>query len=549
MRDILRIMIVARSQWGWLLAGIVATVAVIAANSLLMAVSGWFIASMAVAGVTKVSFNYFIPSAAIRLLAISRTVGRYLERLITHGAALRLLSELRVWLFLKFAPLSPGILERYSSGELASRLRGDIDSLENLYIRVIAPLAAGAFATVAATLFVAFWSISAAAALLLFLTVSGLLLPMVAVRLAQPHGRKSAALTGELRRAVTDGITGGDELILLGAVDLQVRKVEELSANLVIEQKSLALKGAIITSASLFSAGTGVVAVLLAASFSVLSGEIQGPSLVMLLLFSAAAFEAAGGMSAAMMHWPGAAESAGRIIRLADAEHPVPEPLRPAAMSAGYSISFRDVNFSYCGHPVFKRFDLDIATGERVALTGASGVGKSTVAELLLRFRDYEGSITIGGVELKEIAGDELRSIISALPQQPHIFNSTIRDNLTVANPDASEEELRKALFDTALDEWVAALPDGLDTRVGESGSEVSGGEARRIALARTLLKAAPLYILDEPTEGLDAATESTVIERLDQRLKGVSLLLITHRSAPLRIVDRVISINRVHDR
>ena len=219
MRDLLRIMRIARSQWGRLLLGIAAGVAVIAANSLLMAVSGWFITSMAVAGVSKVSFNYFIPSAAIRALAISRTVGRYLERLITHGAALRLLSELRVWLFLKFAPLSPATLERYSTGELAARLRGDIDSLENVYIRIIAPLAAGSIAIVASTLFVAFWSPSAAVALLFFLTVSGLVLPLAARQLAASHGIRAARLAGELRRVVTDGISAGDELILLGAVE------------------------------------------------------------------------------------------------------------------------------------------------------------------------------------------------------------------------------------------------------------------------------------------------------------------------------------------
>ncbi len=541
MRDILLILTVARSQWGWLLLGIIAGVTVIAANSLLMAVSGWFIASMAVAGVTKVSFNYFIPSAAIRLLAISRTVGRYLERLITHGAALRLLSELRVWLFLKFAPLSPGLLERYSSGELAARLRGDIDSLENLYIRVIAPLAAGAFAIIAATLFVSFWSASAAAMLLFFLTISGLFLPLLAGRLAAPHGKNAAALTGELRRAVTDGIIGGDELILLGAVELQVKKVEALSASLIMEQKSLAHKSALVSSASLLSAGGGVVAVLLCASFSVLSGEIQGASLVMLLLFSAAAFEAAGGMAAAMLQYPGAAESARRIVELAAAELPVPEPLMPIKAPADFSIACRNVRFNYGDNPVLTEFDLDISAGERVALTGKSGVGKSTIAELLLRFRDYEGSITIGGIELNELCSNELRALISALPQEPHIFNSTVRENITVAYPNATPTEIAAVIHAAALDEWLSGLPDGLDTSVGEGGSEISGGEARRVALARALLKDVPLYILDEPTEGLDAATELKILKRLDQRLKGKSLLLITHRPAPLTIVDRIV--------
>lgn len=545
MRDIFRLLAVARSQWGWLLLGIFAGGAVIAANSLLMAVSGWFIASMAVAGVSNVSFNFFAPSAAIRGLAICRTAGRYLERLITHGAALRLLSTLRVWLFLKFAPLSPGLLEKFSSGELAARLRSDIDSLENLYIRVIAPLAAGAAASLAATFFVACWSVAAAGALFCFLAVAGLLLPLLAKHLAGPHGKESARLGGELRRFVTDGINGGDELILLGAVDLHVRKVAALSAQLVDEQKCLAGKGALIASGSLLSAGAGVVAVLLLAALSVLSGDLDGPQLVMLLLFSAAVFEAAGGMSAAMLNYPAAAESARRIVELAAARPPVAEPLVAAAAPAEYSLSCRQVKFSYSGNPVLQDFSLLLPAGGRIALTGPSGSGKSSLAEILLRFREYEGSISFGGRELHEYAAAELLKVISALPQQPHLFNSTIRENITVARPDASAEEIAAVVHDAVLDDWIDSLPEGLNTRVGEGGCEISGGEARRIALARALLKDAPFYILDEPTEGLDAVTEKRLLARLDRRLSGKSLLLITHRPAPLAIVDHIVTMER----
>jgi ATP-binding cassette subfamily C protein CydC len=547
MRDLFRLLTVARSQWGWLLLGIFAGVAVIAANSLLMAVSGWFIASMAVAGVTKVSFNFFAPSAAIRALAICRTVGRYLERLITHGAALRLLSELRVWLFLRCAPLAPAVLEKFASGQRTARLRGDIDSLENLSIRVITPLAAGAVASLAATLFVACWSGSAAGALLCFLLISGLLLPLLARYLAQPHGRAAASLSAELRRVVTDGIDGGDELILLGAVDLHGEKVAALSADLVREQQSLAGKAALISAGSLLSAGAGTVAVLLLAALSVLTGEIEGPHLVMLLLFSAAAFEAAGGMTAAMLSYPAVAESARRIIELADATPCVTDPLTPAAPPEDYALTCRRVNFSYGEKRVLDSFNLEILSGSRVALIGRSGCGKSSFAEILLRFREYEGSISFGGRELNEYKADDLHSVISALPQQPHLFNSTIRDNITVAKPAASPEEIAAVVHAAALDVWIQSLPDGLDTRVGEGGCEISGGEARRVALARALLKDAPFYILDEPTEGLDTATEQLLLTRLDKFLTGKSLLLITHRPAPLQIVDSVVRLESPH--
>jgi ATP-binding cassette subfamily C protein CydC len=176
-----------------------------------------------------------------------------------------------------------------------------------------------------------------------------------------------------------------------------------------------------------------------------------------------------------------------------------------------------------------------------VALAGPSGVGKSSVVELLLRFRDYGGSITIGGTELRGLASDDLRRLMAVVPQRPHLFNTTIRDNILLAHPAATDEQLQRALADAALTEWVAKLPQGLETRVGEGGSAVSGGEARRIALARALVQDAPLLILDEPTEGLDLATERLVVARLDERLQGKTVLIVTHRPACLALAGSVV--------
>ena len=542
MKDLLTILAVARSRWSWMAGGVLLAVAVVAANAMLMAVSGWFITAMAVAGVSKISFNYFAPSAAIRALAISRTVGRYLERLVTHGAAFRILAELRLWLFRKLVPLSPGLLERYSSGELAGRLRSDIDALESLYLRIIAPLATGILTIGAAVLFVACWSRTAAFVLFVALALPGFVLPLFARWRAETHGRKATALAGELRTAVTDGISGGAELVLLGAVEKHAAAVDELSTRLIAEQDRLAAVNAGNLAALLLAAGTGGAALLLVCAAQVHAGELTGPQLVMLLLFAAAVFEAAGGMPAALQLLPAAAESCRRITELSAAELPVAEPLSPQALPDSFSLSMQNVSFSYDGdREVLCGFNLELPPGSRVALTGDSGSGKSTVAEVLLRFRDYRGSITLGGRELQSLAADDLRLLIAALPQQPHIFNTTIRENILLANPQATAADIVSVLHDAMLDEWVATLPDGLDTRVGEGGCAVSGGEARRIAVARTLLKDAPLVILDEPTEGLDSETERKLLERIDRRLHGKSLLIITHRPAPLAIVDRVV--------
>jgi ATP-binding cassette subfamily C protein CydC len=349
-------------------------------------------------------------------------------------------------------------------------------------------------------------------------------------------------IAGELRSAVTEGLQGGEELHLLGAVELQAARVENLSAQLVAEQEKLARINGLTLAGGVVCAGLGLAGVLAGAGAAVGGGTLAGPLLVMLLLFAGASFEAAAGMPMALQLLPGCREAIRRIRELADAPLPVPEPAQPLALPTGYDIVCKDVAFAYDPTlPVLQDFSFTIRAGERLALAGPSGSGKSSVVELLLRFRPYSGSITIGGSEVRDLGSDDLLRLIAAVPQRPHLFNSSIRANLLLANPQATEEELQQALADALLADWVAALPEGLETRVGEGGSAVSGGEARRIALARALLKDAPIVILDEPTEGLDLATEEKVIAHLTTRLQGKTVLIISHRPACLKLADRVL--------
>jgi ATP-binding cassette subfamily C protein CydC len=280
---------------------------------------------------------------------------------------------------------------------------------------------------------------------------------------------------------------------------------------------------------------------LLTGGLAVTAGRMEGPVLVMLLLFAAASFEAAGLMPAALQHLPGTREAVRRIRELADMPPALPEPATPA-VPAGTAIIFRDVTCRYGdGVTALERFNLSIGAGERVALAGPSGIGKSTVAELLLRFRPYAGSVTIGGAEVRDLAPADLPAVIAALPQAPHLFNTTLRENILLGRPDADGAVLDAAVADAGLKDWIARLPGGLDTPVGEMGRAVSGGEGRRIALARALLADAPILVLDEPTEGLDAATEREVVARLERRLAGKTVLVITHRPACLALADRVV--------
>ncbi|MGE3259143.1 MAG: thiol reductant ABC exporter subunit CydC [Geobacter sp.] len=542
MRELLRILQPSRHQWRWMLAGIGLGVAVIAANTALMAVSGWFIASMAVAGVAKVSFNFFFPSAAIRLLAILRTVGRYVERLVTHEAAFRILADLRSWLFRRLIPLAPAGLERYASGDLSGRLRADIDSLESLYLRIIAPICSGLASILLAGLFISWFSATAALVLLALLLVAGLVLPLWMLRLAKQPGQQSVELAAALRNQVSQGLQGAEELLLLGASEHQAAEVERLSAELIKRQVSLGRLAGLSGAGLVSLAGLALVLVALVLIPEVSQQQVSGPQLVMLLLFTAAVFEGVGPLSHALQLLPATIQSVERIRELADAPPALPESeifIQPE----GYRIELQGVSCSYGGGPaVLEQFCLTLAEGERVAVVGVSGSGKSTLVELLLRFRNYQGSITIGGVELRDCATDELNRLLVALPQAPHLFNATIRDNILLGRT-LSDQQLSELVEDCGLDAWIATLPLGLDTPVGETGSSVSGGEARRIALARTLVTDAPVVLLDEPTEGLDGATEQLVVQRLHKRLAGRSVLVVTHRPTVLALAQRVVRI------
>ncbi len=544
MKILFSILTVSRRQWLWMLAGIALGVVVIAANSMLMALAGWFIATMAVAGATGVQAGYFMPSVGIRILAILRTTGRYGERLVTHEAAFRQLADLRAWMFRKLAPLAPAGLEKFAGGDIAGRLRADIDSLENLYLRIFAPLAIGAISILLAFIWTAAWNFSSAIVLLFFLLIPGVALPLLARRLAAEPGKQSAALAAELRNNITEGLQGVEELAILGAMERQTKQVDTISARLVLEQKRLGENNAWTQSGGFLASGLAAAALLITGSMSVTAGALTGPEMVMILLFAGAAFEAPMALPNALQLIPATSHAASRILAVTESELPVPAPSSAAELPQTTDIIFKNVDCSYLpGIPVVNNFNAEISSGSRIALVGPSGSGKSTLAEILLRFRDYQGSITIGGTELRTLASDDLRTLISAVPQKPHLFNTTIRENILIGCPDATDRQLQQVVDDAGLAAWITALPSGFETAVGEGGSAVSGGEGRRIALARALLKDAPVLLLDEPTEGLDAKTEQRVIERLIERTTGRTVILITHRPACLKLANVIIKL------
>jgi ATP-binding cassette, subfamily C, bacterial CydC len=529
-------------SWKLALLGIGLSVFALAANMALLALSSWFITAMAVAGAVGGTLDYDTPSAAVRALALARAGGRYAERLVNHDTTLRLLSTIRVWFFRRLEPLAPARLQEHRSGDLLARVRADVDTLDDFYVRGVVPTVAAALALIVLLPVLASFDPRLAAVDLAGLAVGGVLVPLILQAAARRPGRERVVLSSELRATVVEHAQGMAELIALGAVRERAELANGLIHRLDRTEGRLSLlqgagDGALIAASSLAAWGA---ALLLASRVS--EGLLSGPLMAMLVMLVLASFEMVMPLPVVLQRAGELAAAARRLFQLIDAAPAVPSPPGPPVpVPAGFlDLSIRSLRFRYAPDApwVLDGFSLEVPAGGRVGLSGPSGIGKSTLVSLLLRFWDYEGgSIRAGGVELKSLRSEEAIRLFSVLPQSPYFFHASIRENLALALPDGREGD--EAAIRAALE--TVQLSPLLDTTVGEHGHEISAGEARRLAAARALLKDAPIFILDEPTEGLDDETAGSLLAALDSRLRGKTLLLISHRERDFRIVDQVV--------
>jgi ATP-binding cassette, subfamily C, bacterial CydC len=531
--DLLRLIVLFRPYWWWMAAGAALSLATVLANVALMAIAGWFIASMALAGVTHIAFDYFTPSALIRACAIIRTIGRYTERLVTHEATFRLLARLRVWFYVRIEPLAPARLERVRGADLATRIQSDIDSLSNLYLRALVPVATGLVGTVVIVAVVAAFSGPVASVTLLFLLLAGVALPGLGLMWAHEPGRRTVALRAELHETVVDSLQGLGELQVYGAANEYAQRVDRLSAQLIGQQAKLSRARGISQGALAVCASGAMWCALLLAIPRVASSSLAPADIAMLALLVLASFEAVMPISTALQLLGESLAAARRIFDLVDATPAVEDPQEPVPLPAGNDLAIRNLSFRY-GETlpwVLRDLSFDLPAGGRIAIVGTSGVGKSTLVQLLLRFRDYSaGRIELGGVDLRDCAAEAVRARIAVVSQDTYFFNDTIRANLLIARPDADQAKLEAACREAQLHEFICSLPRGYDTPIGEAGTRLSGGQARRLAIARALLLDAPILVLDEPTEGLDTITEQALMAAIVKLMAGRSVLLITHK-------------------
>ncbi|WPP03025.1 thiol reductant ABC exporter subunit CydC [Methylocella tundrae] len=546
MNDLIRLLRLYRPYAGWIALSIAASLAATLANIGLMAASGWFITAMALAGVVAQSFNYFTPAAVIRAFAILRTGGRYLDRLISHEATFRLLATSRGWLFAHLEPLAPGALSDFRSGDLMARLKGDVDRLELVFLRLLAPLAVAALSSIVVILTLARHDGRLAAAVGAALLVAGLILPFVAAFAGRGAGRRTAEISAEIRTSIVDDLDGLALLQLTGADRRRFDALDRRYGDLIAEEARLARSTGFGQSGVALAGDLAAGAALLIGIPLVSSGRMSGPDLTMATLLALAAFEAFNGVPAAFTGLAGTLASARRIFALVDRQPIVVDPAKPQNPPARFDLEFTRVGLTYPGasRPALADIDLCIPEGARVAIVGSSGAGKSSLVDLLVRFRNpTSGQIRLGGAPIDQLSGEAVRERIAVVPQNAHLFTATIADNLRLARPGASDAELRDAAAAACLLSSIEALPQGFDTPVGIAGARLSGGEARRLAIARALLAASPILVLDEPSEGLDAETENDLFDALLARNVGRTLILLTHRFSAIERMDEIIVI------
>jgi thiol reductant ABC exporter CydC subunit len=481
---------------------------------------------------------------AVRFFGIARPLARYLERLASHDVALRALGRVRTRVYERIEPLAPAGLERYSRGDLLSRMVADVDSLQNLHLRGVLPplvaLLAGAVSVGAAAAFLP----AAALVLAAGLIVAGVAIPALAGHLVTRARRRQASARGELSSELVDLIGAAPELVVYGGEGAALARVRDADRALVRVARGDALVGGLADGLGLAVAGVTVAGVLALAVGAHASGDFDRVLIAMLALLALASFEAVQPLSAVARELPATLGAGRRILELIDREPAVLDPPRPApAPSPPFAIAFENVRARYPSEerPALDGFNLRLEPGRRIALMGASGAGKTTVVNLLVRFLDPEhGRITLAGRDVREYRQEDVRRLIAVAGQDSHLFSTSIRENLRLARPEASDAEIERALRRAWLWDWVSHLPDGVDTLVGEAGRELSGGQRQRLVLARALLADAPVLVLDEPSAHLDSRTAEGLMEDVFSAAGERSVLLITHRPEGLGLVDEI---------
>ena len=538
-------------QWLMMSVGLLLTIITLMAGIGLLSLSGWFLSATAVAGLTIAtaqSFNFFTPAGGVRFLSIARTASRYGERLATHEATFKLLTELRVWAWCKLLPLSAKNLQGLRRGDMLNRLVADIDTLDHLYLRLLTPMAASLLMTGLLYLFLAWFDAKLALSLCLFLVAVWLVMPLLFYRLGHAPSRTMLETKRHYRVQLLDMLQGQAELSLFGANDRFRQKLNDAEIALFRSQSAMANITALSQAMLILSTGSALIMMLYLAAQGVGDAVPPGPMFALMVFATMACVEMMMPIAGAFQHLSGCVLAATRINEITEQKADIQFAVDTGLRAKSGALQIEDIHFGYRDDQnVLQGLSLEIKAGQKVALLGPTGCGKSSLLTLITReWQAQQGHIKLDGHALSEYSERGLRDAITVISQRIYLFAGTLRENLVLALP-VTEGEKRTAhdarLIDVLQRVGLGALLTGdkpLDMWIGEGGRQLSGGEQRRIGVARALLRDAPLLLLDEPTEGLDKRTEREILSLLFEFAQDKTLLMISHRLTAMAKMDQI---------
>lgn len=549
MHNFIRLLKLCKPHAGMLLLGAFLASLTVLANVGLLAISGWFLAAMAAAGIAGVQMNYFTPAGVIRFLAIVRTASRYGERMITHNATFLLLSEIRVKMFKTLSQLNNVDLAMTRSSDLFNRLQNDVDALDKFYLNVLLPIIVALISIPIVMAFMAMYNADVALICFISLMIIGVLLPALLSHKLRQQAHAETQLSAELRSELADTLSGARELAVYQAHAAQLAHCDSLSKQynslLYNRHKAIANSNGLSTLV--------IQLTMLASVFIIIplvaTATMKNVELAMLALFVLASFETVLTLPSAFIELPNALSAAQRLFTLEDKleEHNEQKQAHAIPHSA-LGLEFKNVNYRYQGATsnALNEINLSIASGSKLALVGASGSGKTTLVNLLtglwpIQSGTLELTTKENTFELSKLSHQQRFKCMTIVAQQHHIFDGTLRENLRYAAFDATDEMLIEACEQAELGSWLSNLKDGLNTRLGTAGRKLSHGQSRRVAIAQALLRQGNLIILDEPTESLDNHTKQNLLTTLEKIWADKTMLTITHDPAMLSRVDKVI--------
>jgi ATP-binding cassette subfamily C protein CydCD len=541
-----RLLSFLKGNWGRVALSVFIGAGTIGSSVALMGTSAWLISTAALHPSVA---DLGVSVVGVRFFGIARGLFRYFERLVSHDVTFRLLSRLRVWFYEKLEPLAPARLMEFRAGDLLTRIIGDVETLENFYVRVVSPPLTAVVIGIFTSIFLASFHPILAPVFLIFFISLGLLLPILAQVTSRKPAEQIINLRGDLHTRLVDGVQGMSDLLAYGQAQERIKQISANGLNYGNAQRRMARVTGIHAGASTLLTNLGLWMILFLCIPQVTTGNLPGPMLASLALLTFASFEAVTPLPLAAQMWNSSREAAKRLFEVVDSQPTITDSGKSANITSS-KIQFLDLSFTYPNQhiPALQDIKFEVPAGKSIAIVGPSGAGKSTLANLLLRFWEYQsGEITLGSESLKMLEQDEVRARIGLVSQNTYFFNTTVFENLRFARKRVTREEVEVAAKAAKIHDFIMSLPKGYDTIIGEQGLRLSGGERQRLSIARVLIKDAPILILDEPTANLDPLTEKQVLDTLFQVMKQKTSLLITHRLISLEQADEILVMNHGH--